>query len=75
VPGTIHSNGDEAEVVMESTGKGSRSFLGWYIRKYCADTKAKGNGRLSCHWCPKYGDKEGKIVERAPVILQMGVHG
>lgn len=41
---SLHSNGDETrEVVMESTGKKEvvHSY-GWYVRKYIADTKAKG---------------------------------
>ena len=41
---SIHSNGDESRVVTnKTTGKVETVYsYGWYLRKYVADTKAKG---------------------------------
>jgi rhamnogalacturonan acetylesterase len=55
--GSIKGNGDETE---ERKGDTVRSY-GWYIRKYIADTKAKGATPIVCSLIPRNDWTDGKV--------------
>jgi rhamnogalacturonan acetylesterase len=63
--GTLHGNGDEAEERAGRSGQteGVHSY-GWYIRRYIADTKAKGAIPIVCSLIPR-NDWTGGKVNRA----------
>jgi lysophospholipase L1-like esterase len=60
--GSLRGNGDETE---ERTGRGGQAetvhSYGWYIRKYIADTKAKGATPIVCSLIPRNDWTDGKI--------------
>lgn len=62
--GTIKGTGDETEEIDNMlTGKHEtvHSF-GWYMRKYAADTKAKGAIPIICSLIPRNIWQDGKVV-------------
>ncbi len=60
--GALRGNGDETE---ERTGRGGLTeavhSYGWYIRKYIADTKAKGAVPIVCSLIPRNDWTDGKV--------------
>lgn len=64
---SLKGNGDEAEeVVLTETGQPEtvHSF-GWYLRKYIAETRAKGATPIVCSLVPRNIWKDGKITRGA----------
>jgi lysophospholipase L1-like esterase len=62
--GSIRGNGEETETgVVEMTGKEEvvHSY-GWYLRKYIADTRAKGAIAIVCSPVPRNIWREGKVA-------------
>jgi lysophospholipase L1-like esterase len=60
----LKGNGDETKDIVRKEGRGKetvRSF-GWYLRKYIAETKAKGATPVVCSLIPRDIWKEGKVV-------------
>jgi len=66
--GSLKGSGDETqEAIMEATGKKEvvHSY-GWYIRKYIADTKAKGAASIILSPVPRnMWSEDGKTITRA----------
>ncbi|ALW85288.1 hypothetical protein AUC43_09385 [Hymenobacter sedentarius] len=61
--GTIKSNGEESQEVYNPLSKQQEVVhsYGWYLRKFIADTKAKGATPVVCSLIPRNGWKEGKV--------------
>ncbi len=62
--GTIRGNGEETERgVVALTGKAEVVHTyGWYLRKYIADTRAKGATPIVCSLVPRDRWQEGKVI-------------
>ncbi|WP_258104206.1 rhamnogalacturonan acetylesterase [Marinoscillum sp. MHG1-6] len=61
--GSIRGNGDEMEEI-DNILTGQREMVrsyGWYIRKYCHDTKAKGGIPIVCSLVARNVWKDGKV--------------
>src|SRR5277367_266169 len=65
--GTLHGIGDETKQVDNPILKVHETVhtYGWYLRKYVADTKAKGAIPIICSPIPRKTWKDGKIVRNA----------
>lgn len=62
--GTIHGNGEESEQI-DNILTGQREIVksyGWYIRKYIADTKAKGAIPIVCSLVARNVWENGRVV-------------
>jgi lysophospholipase L1-like esterase len=60
--GSIRGNGDETEERPNRQGeKEVTHSYGWYIRKYIADTKAKGATPIVCSLIPRNDWTDGKV--------------
>jgi beta-galactosidase len=61
--GTIPGVGDDAKaVVLSSSGKAETVHtFGWYLRKYVADTKAKGAFPVLCSLVPRDNWTDGRV--------------
>ena len=61
---SLRGNGEETEAgVVEQTGKAETVHtFGWYLRKYIADTKAKGATPIVCSLIPRNDWKDGKVL-------------
>jgi lysophospholipase L1-like esterase len=62
--GTIEGVGDESEAINDlMTGQHEVVHTyGWYLRKYIADSRAKGATPIVCSQIPRKAWKDGKIV-------------
>ena len=62
--GSIRGTGDETEEIDNQLTKQHETVhtYGWYLRKYVADTKAKGATPIICSIVPRKLWKEGKII-------------
>jgi len=62
--GTIHGVGDETQEVDNPITKQHESVhsFGWYLKKFVADTKAKGATPIVCSLIPRKIWKDGKIA-------------
>jgi lysophospholipase L1-like esterase len=61
---SIKGNGDETErgvVAMTGQAEVVHSY-GWYLRKYIADTKAKGAKAIVCSLVPRDRWQDGKVI-------------
>jgi lysophospholipase L1-like esterase len=65
--GTIHGIGDESKEVENPILKIHETVhtYGWYLRKYVADTRAKGAIPIICSPIPRKTWKDGKVVRNA----------
>jgi len=65
--GTLHGVGEETKDVDNPILKVHETVhtYGWYLRKYVADTKAKGAIPIICSPIPRKTWKDGKIVRNA----------
>ena len=65
--GTIHGVGDETKEVDNPILKIHETVhtYGWYLRKYVAETKAKGAIPIICSPIPRKTWKDGKVVRNA----------
>jgi lysophospholipase L1-like esterase len=65
--GTLHGIGEETKEVDNPILKIHETVhtYGWYLRKYVADTKAKGAIPIICSPIPRKTWKDGKIVRNA----------
>ena len=60
--GSIKGTGDETELRQTREGrKETAHSFGWYIRKYIADTKAKGATPIVCSLIPRNDWTDGKV--------------
>ncbi|HEX8330626.1 MAG TPA: rhamnogalacturonan acetylesterase [Hymenobacter sp.] len=61
--GTIKSNGEESEEIYNPITKQQEVVhsYGWYLRKFIADTKAKGATPIVCSLIPRDTWKDGKV--------------
>lgn len=61
---SIKGNGDETEDgIVEATGKSETVHsYGWYLRKYIADTKAKGATPIVCSLVPRDRWQDGRVI-------------
>ena len=61
--GTIKGNGDDSQEVFNPLTKKQEVVhtYGWYLRKFIADTKAKGATPVVCSLIPRNSWKDGKI--------------
>jgi rhamnogalacturonan acetylesterase len=60
--GSLKGNGDETEERTTRDGKAETVHsYGWYIRKYIADTKAKGATPMVCSPIPRNDWTDGKV--------------
>jgi rhamnogalacturonan acetylesterase len=61
--GSIHGTGDETRDGTDRAGqKETVHSYGWYLRKYIADTRAKGATPIVCSPIPRNDWKDGKVV-------------
>ena len=62
--GTIKGTGDETEEIDNMLTKKHEIVhsFGWYMRKYIADTKAKGGIPVVCSLIPRNDWKDGKVI-------------
>src|SRR6202789_2056195 len=62
--GTIHGVGDETKEIENPILKIHETVhtYGWYLRKYVADTRAKGATPIICSLIPRKLWKDGKII-------------
>jgi hypothetical protein len=60
---SLKGSGDETkDVTLEGSGKQETVHTyGWYLRKYIADTKAKGATPIVCSLIPRNIFKDGKV--------------
>jgi lysophospholipase L1-like esterase len=58
--GSMRGNGDETEQRTNAKAETVHSY-GWYIRKYIADTKAKGATPIVCSLIPRNDWTDGKV--------------
>jgi lysophospholipase L1-like esterase len=65
--GTLHGIGEDTKEVDNPILKIHETVhtYGWYLRKYVADTKAKGAIPIICSPIPRKAWKDGKIVRNA----------
>jgi lysophospholipase L1-like esterase len=65
--GTIHGIGDETKEIENPILKIHETVhtYGWYLRKYVADTRAKGAIPIICSPIPRKTWKDGKVVRNA----------
>lgn len=65
--GSIKGTGDESEEIDNLLTKKHETVhtYGWYMRKYIADTKAKGATPILCSLVPRKIWKDGKIVRNS----------
>jgi hypothetical protein len=65
--GTLHGIGDETKEIENPILKIHETVhtYGWYLRKYVADTLAKGATPIICSPIPRKTWKDGKIVRNA----------
>ncbi len=65
--GTLHGIGEETKDVDNPILKIHETVhtYGWYLRKYVADTKAKGAIPIICSPIPRKAWKDGKVVRNA----------
>jgi lysophospholipase L1-like esterase len=65
--GTIHGVGDETKEIENPILKIHETVhtYGWYLRKYVADTRAKGAIPIICSPIPRKTWKDGKVVRNA----------
>jgi lysophospholipase L1-like esterase len=61
---SLRGNGDETEEgIVEQTGKAETVHtFGWYLRRYIADTKAKGASPIVCSLISRNDWKDGKVL-------------
>jgi len=60
--GSLHGNGDESEQrAAPGGGRAEVHSYGWYLRKYIADTRAKGATPIVCSLIPRNDWTEGKV--------------
>ncbi len=61
---SLRGNGEETEAgVVEQTGKAETVHtFGWYLRRYIADTKAKGATPIVCSLIPRNDWRDGKVL-------------
>jgi rhamnogalacturonan acetylesterase len=60
---TLRGNGEETqEVTLPSGEKEFVHTFGWYLRKYIADTKAKGATPIVCSLIPRNDWSGGKVI-------------
>ena len=62
--GSIRGTGDETEEIDNQLTKQHETVhtYGWYLRKYIADTQAKGATPILCSMVPRKLWKDGKII-------------
>jgi hypothetical protein len=65
--GTIHGIGDETKEIENPILKMHETVhtYGWYLRKYIADTKAKGAIPIICSPIPRKTWRDGRVVRNA----------
>jgi len=59
--GSLRGNGEETQEVTAGGTTETVHTYGWYIRKYIADTKAKGATPIVCSLIPRNNWKDGKV--------------
>ena len=60
--GSLRGNGEETQEVTVAAGSPETVHTyGWYIRKYIADTKAKGATPIVCSLIPRNNWRDGKV--------------
>lgn len=64
VRGSLRGTGDETEEFYNTLNKQTETVhtFGWYLRKYIAETQAKGAIPIVCSLVPRKIWKDGKIV-------------
>ncbi len=59
--GSLRGNGDETQETTRDGKTETVHSYGWYLRKYIADTKAKGATPIVCSLIPRNDWTEGKV--------------
>ena len=60
--GSLRGNGEETEDVTVKGAAETVHTFGWYLRKYIADTKAKGATPIVCSLIPRNTWRDGKVA-------------
>ena len=61
--GSIHGTGEETREAVDRSGrKETVHSYGWYLRRYIADTRAKGATPIVCSPIPRNDWKNGKVI-------------
>ena len=64
--GSLRGNGDETQTITNSAGQVEEVHsYGWYLRKYIADTRAKGATAIVVSQIPRNIWKDGKVGREA----------
>ena len=59
---SLKGNGDETEEALMASGPETVHTYGWYLRKFCADAKAKGAHPIVLSMVPRNDWKDGKVA-------------
>ena len=70
--GSLRGNGEETQDVTVGGKPETVHTYGWYIRKYIADTKAKGATPIVCSLIPRNNWRDEKVEPRRRKLCDVG---